>query len=59
MGKSVSFPPGLGGAADPTLTSRMHWIVPGAGDDPISVYCTMTKSTEFIRLSNRNGTNSN
>ncbi len=33
-------------AADPSLSSGMHWIDPdgqGVGDDPIYVYCDMTK----------------
>jgi hypothetical protein len=32
-------------AADPSLSSGMHWIDPdgqGVGDDPIYVYCDMT-----------------
>ncbi len=33
-------------AADPSLSSGMHWIDPdgqGVGEDPIYVYCDMTK----------------
>ncbi len=31
-------------AADPSLSSGMHWIDPdGVGDDPIYVFCDMTK----------------
>ncbi len=33
-------------SADPSLSSGMHWIDPdgqGVGDDPIYVYCDMTK----------------
>ena len=46
MGRSVSFPRTCRElrAADPTLTSGMHWIDPdgqGVGDDPIYVYCNM------------------
>ena len=60
IGKSVSFPRTCRElrAADPSLPSGMHWIDPDGqsiGDDPIYVYCDMTKGTEFSRLSNRYG----
>ena len=47
-GKSVMFPRTCRElrAADPSLSSGMHWIDPdgqGVGDDPIYVYCDMTK----------------
>lgn len=35
-------------AMDPSLGSGMHWIDPdgqGTGDEPISVYCDMSKGT--------------
>ena len=53
VGRSVSFPRTCRElrASDPTLTSGMHWIDPdgqGIGDDPIYVYCDMTKGTKFI-----------
>ena len=53
LGRSVSFPRTCRElrSADPTLTSGMHWIDPdgqGIGDDPIYVYCDMTKGTKFI-----------
>ena len=53
VGRSVSFPRTCRElrASDPTLTSGMHWIDPdgqGVGDDPIYVYCDMTKGTKFI-----------
>ncbi len=38
-------------AADPSLSSGMHWIDPdgqGAGDDPIYVYCDMNKGNITI-----------
>ena len=52
MRKSVSFPRTCRElrAADPTLTSGMHWIDPdgqGIGDDPILVYCDMTKGNRL------------
>ncbi len=37
-------------AAQPWLSSGMHWIDPdgqGVGDDPIFVYCNMTKGLVF------------
>jgi hypothetical protein len=40
-------------AADPSLSSGMHWIDPdgqGVGDDPIYVYCDMT-SGEILKFS--------
>ena len=48
MGKTVSFPRTCREllAADPTLNSGLHFIDPdgqGVGDDPIQVYCDMTK----------------
>ena len=60
IGKSVSFPRTCRElrAANPSLISGMHWIDPdglGVGDDPIYVYCDMTKGSEFISLSNRYG----
>jgi hypothetical protein len=42
-------------AADPSLSSGMHWIDPdgqGVGDDPIYVYCDMT-SGKLIKFSNK------
>ena len=53
MGKSVSFPRTCRElrASDPTVTSGMHWIDPdgqGIGDDPIYVYCDMTKGIYYI-----------
>ncbi|XP_046645807.1 uncharacterized protein LOC124336159 [Daphnia pulicaria] len=38
-------------AADPSLSSGMHWIDPdgqGVGDDPIYVYCDMTSGSTSI-----------
>ncbi len=38
-------------ATDPSLTSGMYWIDPdgqGVGDDPIYVYCDMTKGKNVI-----------
>ena len=48
VGRSVSFPRTCRElrSSDPTLTSGMHWIDPdgqGVGDDPIYVYCDITK----------------
>ena len=53
VGRSVSFPRTCRElrSSDPSLTSGMHWIDPdgqGVGDDPIYVYCDMTKGTKFI-----------
>ena len=53
MGKSVSFPRTCRElrASDPTVTSGMHWIDPdgqGIGDDPIYVYCDMTKGIYYL-----------
>ena len=60
IGKSASFPRTCRElrSYDPSLNSGMHWIDPdgqGVGDDPIYVYCDMTKGSEFISLSNRYG----
>ena len=52
IGRSVSFPRTCRElrASDPSLISGMHWIDPdgqGVGDDPIYVYCDMTKGNEY------------
>ncbi len=54
VGKSSMFPRTCRElrAADPSLSSGMHWIDPdgqGVGDDPIYVYCDMTKGL-FYKL---------
>ena len=53
VGRSVSFPRTCRElrVADPTLTSGMHWIDPdgqGVGDNPIFVYCDMTKGIHLL-----------
>ena len=53
IGKGVPFPRTCRElrAADPTLTSGMHWIDPdgqGVGDAPIYVYCDMTKGMHLL-----------
>ena len=55
VGRSVSFPRTCRElhAADPSLTSGMHWIDPdgqGVGDDPIYVYCDLVTG-KSIKLS--------
>ena len=54
VGRSVSFPRTCRElrAADPTLTSGMHWIDPdgqGVGDDPIYVYCNMATGKLIVK----------
>ena len=53
--KSVSFPRTCRElrAADPSLSSGMHWIDPdgqGVGDDPIYVYCDMATGNFTVNL---------